>query len=213
MTLKRIAQGIGTFAGFTGFILVGALITSPGLRADDDHKSSGNDERIDVGLQIAPVHLTYAKHDRELVGLGSYFVNAVSGCNGCHSAGPQTEYALGHNPYFGQPKLINTATYLAGGRDFGTVAPPPSPHIVSRNLTPDKSGLPEGGATFGDSFRPSGTASTTTDSIQTAVRRSRRTAFLTAPAYRRSMASSFKSCRGLSTRSGPTAICWRSMTT
>lgn len=153
MKLKRIAQGIGTFAGFTGFILVGTLITSPGLRADDDHQSSGDDLRVEVGLKIAPVHLTYTRQDRALVGLGSYFVNAVSGCNGCHSAGPQTEYAVGHNPFFGQPKQINTATYLAGGRDFGAIAPPPSPHIVSRNLTPDKSGLPEGGATFGEFFQ------------------------------------------------------------
>jgi hypothetical protein len=38
------------------------------------------------------------------------------------------------------------ATYLGGGQDFGVF---PSPngavHIVSRNLTPDKTGLPEGG--------------------------------------------------------------------
>ena len=52
--------------------------------------------------------------NRELVGLGSYLVNA-GGCNG----------------------------------DFGQISEPPSPHIISRNLTPStKTGLPEGDHTF-----------------------------------------------------------------
>jgi len=85
--------------------------------------------------------------------LGSYLVNPSGGCNDCHSAGPQTEYLPGENPYFGQPTRINPATYLGGGRDFGPLLPTPgSPHIVSRNLTPDKTGLPEGGHSF-DQFR------------------------------------------------------------
>jgi hypothetical protein len=54
-----------------------------------------------------------------LVGLGSYIVNAQADCDGCHSAGPQTEFAPGGNPYFGQPTKINPAMYLGGGRDFG----------------------------------------------------------------------------------------------
>lgn len=44
---------------------------------------------------------------------------------------------------------LNPATYLGGGRDFGPFpGPGPFPHIISRNLTPDKTGLPEGGHTF-----------------------------------------------------------------
>ena len=150
MTLKPFVTAVGTVAGFAGLVLVGTLISSPRVHADDDDESSGDAARIEQGLEIAPVHLTYSRHNRKLVGLGSYIVNAVSGCNGCHSAGPMTEYAPGHNPYFGQPKQLNTDTYLAGGRDFGPISAPPSPNIVSRNLTPDKSGLPEGGATFAE---------------------------------------------------------------
>jgi hypothetical protein len=83
-----------------------------------------------------------------LVGLGSYFVNVAGDCNGCHSAGPPTEYLPGHNPYFfNQTEAINTATYLGGGRDFGALIPG-SAHIISRNLTPDATGRPEGGNTF-----------------------------------------------------------------
>ncbi|HMD33488.1 MAG TPA: hypothetical protein VKH42_00905 [Vicinamibacterales bacterium] len=129
------------------------MIGSPGLRATDDDHSSSDAARIERGLQIAPVHLTYAAHNRKLVGLGSYIVNAAGECNGCHSAGPMTQFTAGHNPFFGQPEQVNTATYLAGGRDFGTLSAPPSPHIVSRNLTPDKSGLPEGGATFAEFYQ------------------------------------------------------------
>ncbi len=43
------------------------------------------------------------------------------------------------------------ATYLGGGRDFGPFpGPGPFPHIFSRNLTPDKTGRPEGGHSFAE---------------------------------------------------------------
>jgi hypothetical protein len=58
-----------------------------------------------------------------------------------------TQYAPGGNPYFNQPEQVNTAVYLGGGRDFGPLVPG-TPDIISRNLTPDKTGLPEGGHTF-----------------------------------------------------------------
>lgn len=84
--------------------------------------------------------------------LGSYLVNAAGDCNACHNAGPgNNQFLPGGNPYFGQhPKKINPATYLGGGRDFGPLVPGGSAHIVSRNLTPDKTGLPEGGHTFAE---------------------------------------------------------------
>jgi hypothetical protein len=83
--------------------------------------------------------------------LAGYIVNAVGDCNGCHSAGPTTEFANGGNPYFLSPPFtgkeeINLATYLGGGRDFGPVGS--VPHLYSRNLTPDKTGLPAGGRTY-----------------------------------------------------------------
>lgn len=120
------------------------------LRAADDNS---DEAKVRIGLQIAPVPLNLEHKNRALVGLGSYIVNGVSGCNGCHSAGPQTEFLPGHNPYFGQAEEINPATYLGGGRDFGPYPSPASPtHIVSRNLTPDHTGLPIGGDTF-EEFR------------------------------------------------------------
>ena len=146
MTLKKCTEVVGMVGGIAGFVLVGALISAPRLHADDGDRSSSDAARIEQGLQIAPVHLTYARHNRKLVGLGSYLVNAVGECNGCHSASPATAYVNGHNPYlrlgpFTPPAAVNPATYLGGGRDFGQIGPVTSatipPHIVSRNLTPE----------------------------------------------------------------------------
>src|SRR5436305_14247554 len=100
MKLKPLVPAVGTLTGLAAVLLVTVLVNSPLLRAGDDDRSSSDEARIEQGLEIAPVPLTYAKHDRRLVGLGSYIVNAVSECNGCHSAGPATQYATGHNPYF-----------------------------------------------------------------------------------------------------------------
>jgi hypothetical protein len=91
--------------------------------------------RIQKGLEIAPMPLNLKGKDRELVGLGSYLVNAVSTCSSCHGASAATEYAANHNPYFGEsPPKLNPETYLGGGQNFGKVGPPPSPNIISRNL-------------------------------------------------------------------------------
>lgn len=152
MTLKRVVRCVSAAATLAAIGLAGLLVSSRRVQAheeDNDHDAA----RIRRGFQIAPVPLNLQGKNRALVGLGSYIVNAVADCNGCHSAGPATEYAMGGNPYFGQAAKVNPATYLGGGRDFGPFpGPGPFPHIVSRNLTPDKTGLPEGGHTF-EEFR------------------------------------------------------------
>jgi hypothetical protein len=130
-------------------VCAAVLIATAGvrtLRAADDHS---DEAKVRIGLEIAPVHLDLTHKNRALVGLGSYIVNAVIGCNGCHSAGPQTEFLPGGNPFFGQPEAINTATYLGGGRVFALTS---TINIISRNLTPDHTGLPIGGDTF-EEFR------------------------------------------------------------
>jgi hypothetical protein len=136
-----------------GVAMGAILLSSPRGKADDrDDRDDEKDPRIHRGFEIAPVPLNLEGKNRALVGLGSYFVNAQMDCDGCHSAGVRTEFAMGGNPYFGQPEKVNPATYLGGGRDFGELVPPPgigSAHIISRNLTPTpKTGLPEGDHTF-----------------------------------------------------------------
>jgi len=145
MTIKSCARVSGVVVVFVAIVLLGVSIKPRPAHADDNDTSS----RIKIGFAIAPVPLNLEGKNRALVGLGSYIVNALADCNGCHSAGPATEFAPGHNPYLNQPAKINPATYLGGGRDFGPFpGPGPFPHVISRNLTPDKTGLPEGGHTF-----------------------------------------------------------------
>jgi hypothetical protein len=140
---------MGATLACAGLALTAMLISSPRGRADED-QGDDSDPRIEQGFDIAPVPLNLEGKRRALVGLGSYIVN-TEGCNDCHSTGPKMQYAKGGNPYFGQPKQVNPATYLGGGRDFGELAVPPvgSAHIISRNLTPTpKTGLPGGDITF-----------------------------------------------------------------
>jgi hypothetical protein len=156
MMLKRLTVAAGTFTACAVFVLAGTLMTSPRLQAVD-HDRDKDESKVHIGLEIAPVTLNYDGRDRKLVGLGSYLVNAVGDCNGCHSAGPPTEYTPSGNPYllpaiFKGKKQVNTATYLGGGNDFGPLAPGTA-HIVSRNLTPDRTGLPEGGHTFAEFYQ------------------------------------------------------------
>lgn len=132
-----------------------ATITSSRLKADDGD-DEGEEAKIRRGFQVAPVPLNLYGKDRDLVGLGSYIVNAQIDCNGCHSQDPSTEFSSGGNPcllppFFTGRKQVNPATYLGGGRDFGPLIPG-SAHIICRNLTPDKTGRPEGGRTF-EEFR------------------------------------------------------------
>ena len=80
--------------------------------------------RIAQGFEITPVPVTLDGLDADLVGLGSYLVNAVGGCTDCHT---WPNYAPGGDPFVGEPKQINTTHFLAGGRPFGPFS--------SRNLT------------------------------------------------------------------------------
>lgn len=115
-------------------VLLSALAAAPSCTVDDeDTGTTAPDARVARGLEITPVPVDLAGRDRELVGLGSYIVNAQGGCNDCHTC-PQFE--PGHDPYQGEPMLENRANYLAGGRAFGP--------FVAPNITPDAEGRPAG---------------------------------------------------------------------
>lgn len=151
MRLKKFLKTAGLFAAFTTMVIAGMANGSRPVRAHEEDDNGGDEARIRRGFEIAPVQLDMDDKDRDLVGLGSYLVNAVADCNGCHSAGPKTEFLPAGNPYAGKlPPIVNPATYLGGGRDFGQFIPnsPYTLHIISRNLTPDKTGRPIGGRTF-----------------------------------------------------------------
>ncbi len=163
MTSTKIAARALAAGAVVLIVVAGILVRSRSGQAQD-----GNDDswRIQQGFAIAPVPLNLTGKSPEqvdLVGLGSYWVNAVSDCNFCHTSGgpPNYNFAAGFNPYFGQSKKTDPATYLAGGTNFFTALPINigpglpygsylGPNIVSRNLTPNKYGLPEGGKTLAE---------------------------------------------------------------
>ena len=121
--------------------------------ADDDDPMASS--LVEQGFEISPIpkdQLNYTGTSQTVVGLGSYLVNAVGDCGGCHSfplflekGGPGTNPSAG-DPFTGKPSTqsvsghlvanLNVAHYLGGGRCFGP--------FMARNLTPDKYGPVEG---------------------------------------------------------------------
>jgi hypothetical protein len=96
MEPKRCVKALGAIAVLAVIVLAGLSIRTPRVLAEADDSEAS---RIQQGFAIAPVQLNLAGKNRALVGLGSYIVNAQADCNGCHSAGPETEFAMGGNPY------------------------------------------------------------------------------------------------------------------
>jgi hypothetical protein len=172
MYTKAVVRSVRAVLGATVAALAVMLIRSPAVQAHDNWDNE--ESLIKIGFEIAPVHLNLEGKNPDLVGLGSFIVNSPGECNGCHTAGgpPNFNYANGGNPYLGQPQKTDRANYLAGGTPFGPALPasaavggyppgsqPPSyppaeygeyvgPTIITRNLTPDKTGRAEGGRTL-----------------------------------------------------------------
>lgn len=161
MTLKQIAKATLAVSA-AGFIVVaGMRLGSLKVHADEQDST---EKLADIGLKIAPVPLNLEGKDPTLVGLGSYIVNAQADCNGCHTSSPMgTEYGPTNNPYLRSPlnhkPMVQPQYYLGGGQNFGPVGPGVSsgvysagpgngPLIITRNLTPDFTGRPEGGHTL-----------------------------------------------------------------
>jgi hypothetical protein len=124
---------------FVSMTLAALLIAGFGvaaLRADHDDQGSPEQSRIQIGYRYAysqGIKLDLAGKNRASVGLGSYLVNGVGGCNDCHTAPP---YTKDPEAFLGAPKQINIACYLAGGTEFGP--------FVSRDITPWENGKPAG---------------------------------------------------------------------
>ena len=153
-------------AVFAALLSAGTLIDSKPAHAFNDNNGAQDEKlMIRTGLEVAAslanqgIQINMSGKDMDMVGLGSYLVNVVGDCNGCHTSAPPTEYLPNGNPYLRKPpegpflgtKLVNPATYLGGGSDFGVFpSPAGAVHIVSRNLTPDKSGMAEGGNTLAE---------------------------------------------------------------
>ena len=126
--------------------LVASLLAAVAIAASSDNISSN---QVVEGFRISPIpeaNLTFKRHQRALVGLGSYIVNGTGGCGGCHSF-PEYLPAAPGDPFTALPsaqslKTVTSANYnvmhyLAGGQCFGP--------FMARNITPDSDdGLPAG---------------------------------------------------------------------
>jgi len=128
--LKWNAAGV-TFAVIA---TAGVMLTSrQSQAANDNNPTQDEKQKIQIGAKIAPVRLDLTGKDPNTVYLGSYIVNAGGGCNDCHT---NPSYAVGGDPFRGQPTVVNADRYLAGGATFGP--------FTSRNLTPNHAGKPAG---------------------------------------------------------------------
>lgn len=155
MLLGKITQ---TLAAFVVLVLIGTLIGYRSGRADNDNNGSQDEMlMIQTGLSVAAstgIQLNMSNKDPNMVGLGSYLVNVTSDCNLCHSpAFITSSFSPGGNPYnlpgptppyFSGKKQVDATVYLGGNQFLGTLGPGPNGQIISRNLTPDKTGQPEG---------------------------------------------------------------------
>lgn len=157
MTSRSLFKLLGASAALVVITVLLMSFRAPRVSAGPESERDQDESKVEIGFSIAPVPLHYERKDRRLVGLGSYIVNGQADCNGCHSSGPATEYVGPGNPYLLSPphgpftgtQQVNPATYLGGGRDFGPFGVKAELlHLYSRNLTPDKTGRPEGGHTF-----------------------------------------------------------------
>jgi len=161
MKSRLLAGSAAIVSSFAAIVLAGTmLVRSPQVRAQSGANPGSDAARIQQGLAIAPVPLNLAGKDPALVGLGSYIVNAQVDCNGCHTLNNGVEFTPIGNPYLLSPPsgpflgktTVDPSHYLAGGNDFGPFPGGPGSieHLYARNLTPDKTGRPEGGHTFAD---------------------------------------------------------------
>jgi hypothetical protein len=138
-------------ANFFAFMLGSAALSTGAALAQETIEPS----LVQQGFAISPIpqsQLSLQGNIPAMVGFGSYLVNAVGDCSGCHSF-PQYLVkgdTAGSNPAAGDPfapppkqsvtdQLVanfNVKHYLAGGQCFGP--------FMARNLTPDPHSLPEG---------------------------------------------------------------------
>src|ERR1051325_5329688 len=102
MIKSQLLKALTSGAGCAALLLMGMSIVPSSSRADNDNNAAQDEKAmIETGLSIASangIQLNMDKKDRDMVGLGSYLVNVVGDCNGCHSNGPSREWCCDTNP-------------------------------------------------------------------------------------------------------------------
>ncbi len=146
MRLRNLSKSAAAI-GAVSLLVIAITSIRPGrVRADDDWDDK-DESKIKIGFEVAPVTPNTDHKDKRLVGLGSYLVNVQGDCNGCHSAGPQTEYTSSGNPYllppvFSGAKKVNPAAPFCRESGFATPCRT-SPGRAARNLCHPRGKLPD----------------------------------------------------------------------
>jgi hypothetical protein len=108
------------------FAIVCAVVFIAGIETSvqGQGQDNGVSSEVQAGKRAVPPEITLnlAGKNKSLVYEGSYYVNGVSDCGGCHTSDDQS--------------VPLEDRYLAGGVNFGPV--------FTRNLTPDATGKPAG---------------------------------------------------------------------
>jgi hypothetical protein len=151
VNVRRIYGSTFMSAAAAGAALAFIVTTSGISYADNDKKDDIDRSVVQQGFDASPIpkeELNLKGKDPAMVGLGSYLVNTIGDCGGCHtfprSLDPGAPGTNPTNPNAGNPfkdtspdqsltgqivANFNKTHYLAGGRCFGPV--------MSRNITPD----------------------------------------------------------------------------
>jgi PKD domain len=127
MTKHHVRTSAALLAGAAVALTTWAFMNPSSVKAQT--APSYDAARVAKGLEIAPVTLDFNGKDKNQVGYGSYLVNAIAGCNDCHT---NPNYKPGNDPFLGKTKVVNAATHLGGGIVFGP--------FTSRNITPSAVG-------------------------------------------------------------------------
>jgi len=103
---------------------VAAFVAGSGTPVHGQGQGNGGTSEVQAGARAVPPEITLnlAGKNKSLVYEGSYYVNGVSDCGGCHTSDDES--------------VPLEERYLAGGVNFGPV--------FTRNLTPDATGKPAG---------------------------------------------------------------------
>ena len=159
-TQQLIKTAVGVVLTLGVIVLTGMLSGPPRVKTQDN-RDNDEESLVPYRLRDIPVPLNLEGKDRNLVGLGSYLVNAVATAMvATPAAGLQTSTTpQAETPTLASRRRPIPTVYLRGGQDFGPAVPYresihtsyvfPSgqyvgPDIIARNLTPDKTGLRKG---------------------------------------------------------------------
>ena len=86
MLKGKLVKTLTTGSALAAVLVVGMFLVPPKGRAANDNNPTQDEKlKIEIGARIAPVPLTIGRKDSSTVYLGSYLVNAVGGCNDCHT--------------------------------------------------------------------------------------------------------------------------------